>query len=301
MSADTEGRNKACCASCGIDEDDDIKLKDCSACHLVRYCGVECQRKHRPQHKKECKKRMAELRDEILFKQPESNHLGDCPICCLPLPLDPKKSNLQTCCIKLICNGCAYANQIREQEQNLKHTCPFCRHPLPKSQTEVDQRFMKRVEANNAVAIRQMGGKFYCNGDYKSAFEYSAKAAALGDIHAHFQLSNMYREGEGVKKDLKKELYHAEQAVIGGDTLARHNLGWAEWRHGRRDRAVKHWIIAAKLGYDLSLEELKDCYREGLVSKEDFAAALRAHQAAVDAVKSPQREKADAEWMTSYS
>ena len=94
---------------------------------------------------------------------------------------------------------------------------------------------------------------------------------------------------KGVKKDLKKELYIADQAVIGGDTFARHNLGCAEWKYGRRDRAVKHWIIAAKLGYDLSLEELKDCYREGLVSKEDFAAALRAHQAAVDATKSPEK------------
>jgi hypothetical protein len=28
----------------------------------------------------------------------------------------------------------------------------------------------------------------------------------------------------------------------------------------------------------------------GLVSKEDFAAALRAHQAAIDATKSPQRK-----------
>ena len=36
----------------------------------------------------ERRKRAAVLRDELLFKQPESSHLGDCPICCLPLPLD---------------------------------------------------------------------------------------------------------------------------------------------------------------------------------------------------------------------
>ena len=55
----------------------------------------------------------------------------------------------------------------------------------------------------------------------------------------------------------------------------------------------EHFIIAAKLGDDDSLEGLKSCYREGAVSKEDFAAALRAHQAAVDATKSPQREAAE--------
>ena len=55
---------------------------------------------------------------------------------------------------------------------------------------------------------------------------------------------------------------------------------------------MKHFIIAAKLGLDDALEALKSCYREGVVSKEDFAAALRGHQAVVDAMKSLQREAA---------
>ena len=59
-------------------------------------------------------------------------------------------------------------------------------------------------------------------------------------------------------------------------------------------RAVKHWMIAAKLGHDDSLYALKEGYKKGDVSKEDFAAALRGHQAAVDATKSPQREKEEA-------
>ena len=76
MSAD-EGEEASCCASCGIAEVDEIKLKECSACDLVRYCSVKCQREHNSQHQQECKKRAAELRDEILFKQPESTHIGD--------------------------------------------------------------------------------------------------------------------------------------------------------------------------------------------------------------------------------
>jgi hypothetical protein len=55
---------------------------------------------------------------------------------------------------------------------------------------------------------------------------------------------------------------------------------------------VKHWIIAANLGCDKSTRMLKQCYTSGAVSKEDFAAALRAQKAAVDATKSPQREAA---------
>jgi TPR repeat protein len=82
-----------------------------------------------------------------------------------------------------------------------------------------------------------------------------------------------------------------EEAAIGGHPSARHNLGCEEACNGRLDRAVKHFIIAAKLGYDDSLLTLKKCYSTGHISKEDdFAAALRAHQAAFDATKSPQRE-----------
>ena len=76
-----------CCASCGIAEVDDVKLMRCTACYLVRYCSVICQRNHRPQHKRACKRHAAELRDELLFRQPESSHIGDCPICMLPLLL----------------------------------------------------------------------------------------------------------------------------------------------------------------------------------------------------------------------
>ena len=90
-----------CCASCGIAELDDIKLKDCDDCDLVRYCSNECQEDHLPQHGEMCKERAAELRDEILFKQPGSSHFGDCPICCLPL--DHNKSTLYTCCSTSSC------------------------------------------------------------------------------------------------------------------------------------------------------------------------------------------------------
>jgi hypothetical protein len=37
-----------------------------------------------------------------------------------------------------------------------------------------------------------------------------------------------------------------------------------------------------------------DRYKKGVVSKADLAITLRAHQAAVDATKSPQRETAEA-------
>ena len=293
MSEDGEAADV--CASCGIAEIDEMKLKTCTACKSIRYCSVECQKNHWPHHKRACKKRMAELRDEILFQQPESSNLGDCPICCLPLPLDLEKSSLNVCCSKMICYGCDYANILRQLGllKPQKPSCAFCREPLPDSDEEAIAMAMKRVEKNDPVAMRYLGGMRRKEGDYKSAFEYRTKAAELGDAHAHYCLSVMYDLGLGVEKDEKKKVYHLEEAAIGGHVSARHNLGCHEEINGRIDRAVKHWIIAANMGLEGSMKALWEYHAKGFVKKEDLTATLRTHQTAVNATKSPQREEAE--------
>ena len=82
-----------------------------------------------------------------------------------------------------------------------------------------------------------------------------------------------------------------EIAAIGGHPEARHNLVLLEFKNGRYDKVMKHEIIAANLGDDYALERVKDLYFTGGISKEAYAAALRGHQAAVNATKTPQREK----------
>jgi hypothetical protein len=281
------------CASCGRAEVDDIKLKKCTACKVVKYCGVDCQKNHRKQHKKECKKRAAEIRDDQLFKQPEETHLGECPICCLPLPLELDKSRLMGCCSKFICLGCFHANAVREREGGLEHKCAYCREPLSKSVEEADDNNMKRVKANDPVALRRLASNCHREGDNEGALKYWTKAAGLNDIQSHYHLSCMYREGLGVEIDLKKGVYHLEEAAIGGHPQARCNLGAYELDNLKFERAMKHFIIAAKLGSDPALNAVKKSFeRRGFVSKEDHAAALREHQAAVDATKSEQREEA---------
>eukprot|EP00984_Skeletonema_dohrnii_P027858 scaffold17545_cov81-Skeletonema_dohrnii-CCMP3373.AAC.7 len=270
MSEEKVDDMKMRCASCGIAEDDDIKLKTCTACKSVRYCGVKCQKDHRRQHKKDCKKRAAELHDELIFKQPESSHHGDCPICCLPLQLDPKKSTMMACCSKLICNGCSHANSKREWEERREYTCPFCRQPVP-TEKECNKQRMKRIEANDPVAITNEGFNEYKNGNYIRAFEYMMKAAELGDAEAQYQLSNFYYDGHGVEKDLGKAIHHLEEAAIGGHPLARCNLGIEERNNGHTERAVKHFMIAATHGHDRAIKYLMDDFKRGFVGKEDLA------------------------------
>jgi tetratricopeptide (TPR) repeat protein len=290
MASDGEVVADEVCANCSKAAVDNIKLKICTACKLVKYCSVDCQKNHRPQHKKACKKRAAEIRDDQLFSQPDGTHYGECPICCLPLPLDETKRSINTCCCKYICRGCDFANQRREIEQGIKPRCTYCREPLPESKEE--QTYTKRVEANDPKALYEIGFMCRNEGDYSRAFQYFTKAAGLGDIESHFELSVLYRKEQGVEKDEKKEIYHLEEAAIGGHPGARHNLGCIEHEKGRIDRSFQHWIIAAKLGYDESLAMVKEGFTKGLASKEEFEVALRGHQAAVDATKSDQREEA---------
>ncbi len=290
---DTVDTSCSCCASCGVAEIDDVKLMPCDGCDLVQYCSDDCMGDHKSEHKEDCKKRAAELRDELLFKQPESTHMGDCPICSLPLPLVMKKSSMCYNCSKVICGGCVNANHKREEEMRLPYRCPFCREPLTDVEEEAMKQMMKRVEANDPGAMLKEGGIQYEKGEYSRAFEYWTKAAELGDAEAHYKVAILYRKGLGVEKDEEKEMHHLEEAAIGGHPDARCNLGSHEYRHGNIERAVKHWFIAATQGHDDSIKELLKAFKEGFISKEDRAATLRAHHAAVKETKSPQRDEAE--------
>ena len=235
--------------------------------------------------------------DRKLFTQPDGSHLGECPLCFLPLPLDPQKSMFHTCCSEVFCKGCVYANcmsNINDLEKARR--CPFCRE-LP-NDDENDKRMMKRVKANDPAALSEMGVIRYEDGDLGGAFECWTKAAELGDLKAHYNIGVMYRDGDGVEKDEDKAVHHYEKAAIGGHPIARYNLACYEGRSGNTKRAVKHFIIAAKLGDEESMKSLWLEFKDGNITKEDLDATLRSHQAAMDAMKSSQRDAAEVVWGT---
>ena len=111
-----------CCANCGIAPMDDIKLKICcdGGCDLVKYCSDVCRENHREQHEEDCNQRKAELHDKELFEQPEETCYGECPICFLPIPLDQSKSRFNSCCCKLVCEGCCYADYKSREKVTLR-------------------------------------------------------------------------------------------------------------------------------------------------------------------------------------
>lgn len=81
---DKENIMSTSCANCGkMREECSGDLKTCNGCKMMKYCSRDCQITHRPQHKKECKQRAAELHEEALFKPHPPKE--ECPICFLPM------------------------------------------------------------------------------------------------------------------------------------------------------------------------------------------------------------------------
>ena len=234
------------CANCGKGEESTNSLKACTACKMVKYCNRECQIAHRSQHKKECKKRAAELHEEALFKEPPPDE--DCPICFLRMPSLETGRRYQACCGKVICCGCVYAPVFDDKGNVIdQESCPFCRSPALTSNKEVTEKTEKRVRAGDAEALCMMGC-YYSGGtydfpqDYTKALELWHRAGKLGLAAAYYQIGNAYNSGWSVGMNKKKAQYYYELAAMKGDVDARHNVGCMEASAGNMDRAVKHWM-----------------------------------------------------------
>ena len=292
----SDENNILMCANCGKGEECSGDLKSCTACMMVKYCSRDCQIAHRPQHKKMCKKRAAELRDEKLFKQPPPAE--ECPICMLPLPLDAYQVVYQVCCGKDICYGCIYA--MHETGGNNMKLCPFCKTPPPRSNEEEVERVKKLMEKGNADAFNQLAS-YYADGikgmpqDWTKANTLYLKAGELGCALAYFNLGCSYDVGRGVEVDKKKAKHYYELAAINGSLHARHNLGATEYNNGNHQRAMNHFLISASAGYEKSLDAVKRGFMDRNVTKEEYANTLREYQKSLDEMKSEARDKAAAE------
>ena len=307
------------CANCGKKGVD--VTNTCNKCKMVKYCNAACKKKHRHKHKKDCEKHVGArdsisntevngivegidiifISEDMLFQDPPAKE--DCPICLLPMPhadgVCGGETIYQPCCGKTICDGCVMAVNEEMKEGKIKSLCPFCRVPLHFSKKEFIERFKKRMKLNDANAFNTLGD-FYDYGEWNlpqdpyKAFELHNKAAELGSIKAHASVAIAYIKGEGVEKNMVKALHHWKLSAIGGHELSRYNLGCLDSQAGNVDEAMKHFIIAAKSGYNKSLQKVGEGYKSGYVSKDDYANTLRAFQHSRNEMKSEERSKAAA-------
>ena len=283
------------CAACGKAGD---SLKACGACQMVKYCGRACQLAHRSAHKKDCKRKAAELYDVKLFTQPPPNE--DCPVCFLPLPIQDHQSGYGACCGKMICSGCS--DEVRRTSSgNLR--CPFCRTEAAETYAEFKNWMEKRIEKDDPNACYTMGGHYF-NGshglprDVDKGMELYNRAAELGSVSAHAKLGDVYFTGQnGIERDVKKAKHHFEHAAILGCAVARANLGYLEQTFNKDlARAVKHYMISARSGHEPAMQYIKRVFLGGipLVTKEQYEETLRAWKSSSDEMKSESRDRYDA-------
>ncbi|EJK46168.1 hypothetical protein THAOC_35179 [Thalassiosira oceanica] len=257
-----------------------VVLKRCTACRLVKYCSVDCQKAHRKYHKQACKKRAAELKDEQLYEQGLERAEGDfCPICTLPIPLPMSEHSLHfVCCMKRVCDGCLLAS---ERQRGSTDTCPFCRTPTNDGDDESNLAMIqKRIDAGDAEAFDFLANKYYFG--------------ALGletDVKRAIELSLV----------LQWAVKHWQLAAVKGHAESRHWLGFAEGRKATRQHAPiemvvmsmsRHFLISAKLGYKDSFDLIEKFFSHGVVTEAQYAEALKGYQDASNEVKSHQRDEA---------
>jgi hypothetical protein len=281
----------------------------------VKYCNVICQKKHWPTHKKQCKLRVAELRDEALFKDPPAKE--DCPICFLPMPtlliscitLPPATllsvpmydfaiANVELagedmeayypCCGKSICRGCVYSFAQSGNEGK----CQFCNSDRSsKTDEEMVADIMKRVEANDAASVYVMAnhcehGLRGLQQDHAKAIELYVRAANLGCSKAHSHLAAVYHAGG----NLKKAKFNFEAGAMAGHEVARFNVGCIEFESGNIERALKHWTIGASAGCFSAMHQLRTFFEQGYVSRESIDSTLVAYNNSCAEVRSEARD-----------
>ena len=231
--------------------------------------------------------------DYKLFAEPPPR--TECAICTVMMPHQSLKSCDEImylpCCGQQICAACRYRLPCQ--------SCPFCTKPAPRNHREIQELLFDRIDNNDPWAMISVGA-LYSSGlhgipvDHVKSVQMYQRAADLGNSSAHYHLGLLYNTGgEGVaQQDKKKAIYHWQQAAMMEHEDARIELGIFDAKENDNpDRAMRHFIMAAKLGSDNALETVKDGYRNGIVKKDDLAIALRGWKASKDEVSDKFRDQ----------
>ena len=200
-------------------------------------------------------------------------------------------------CGKRICNGCIHEIWMSEG----KDLCPFCRTKPPTSGQEEIKRLKNLMDKGNAQAFFACGNHYHFGNtylglpqDHQKANELYLKAGELGCAAAYSNLGLSYEDGYGVERDTKKAKHYWELAAMAGDKDARHNLGAVEAEAGKYERAMRHFLMAAKAGNGESLDGIKQGYSKGFVTEDDYEKTLRAYHERQKEMKSEERDDAAA-------
>ena len=168
-------------------------------------------------------------------------------------------------------------------------------HPASSDEESI-QRVKKLMEKGNTKAFYTLGGCYETGfggllQDYQKAHKLYLKAGELGCAEAYYNLACLYSNGMGVEVDKNKAKYYYELAAMNGCIQARRQLGGIETQNGNVTRGMKHFLIAARAGSKVSLDGVREGFKAGRVTKDEYEEALLAYHKRQNEMKSDVRDK----------
>lgn len=141
----------------------------------------------------------------------------------------------------------------------------------------VETKKIIEVNDHNFNDIYEQAKKYYKKRKYKDAYDYFYACASKGHHMSQYYLGEMYEEGFGVKKDLKKALEWYEKSAEQDNALGA--LYGAEIIRNEKysdlyDKAIKYYKIAAKQNQVLAMQRLASIYAFGSLCEFDVHEAV---------------------------
>lgn len=221
-----------------------------------------------------------------------------------------------SCCGKIICQGCIVGRERAELQESgfiiegktpedkqfmlitglWSTLCPFCRAKEPENEEEVVQRLNARIGIRNdedyTIALLALGTRyFHLEGNtglplnYEKAEELFQQAYNLGNPAAAWYLSDLYKRR--YPDQTEKRMEYVRRGEILGDIDCMNVLTKLAVESKNYTEIPRLCMKVARLGVEP--HNLMSCYKMGLLSKDDLATTLRAHQAAKDEMKTARR------------
>lgn len=253
-------------------------------------------------------KEAAAKRMEDPLKHWTPPHRGDCPICLLPLPIREKEVTYRSCCDSTICKGCIFDHLItlmkdgvdRDKVLKAVGTCPLCRgdpaHSSAKEMLKLQKKLAKagRHEAMYELAMTYIRGENGVNIDWDEGLNWMQRAAEEGFGRASHFLGECYLNGNGKGIDLDQAILHLKAGGEGGSVTAFGAVAELLMDIGEIEEAMLNYRKAAMCGVgdgDL-FASLRNGYREGFITKDEYMVTLRGHQKVSNEMKSEARTRA---------
>ena len=230
----------------------------------------------------------------------------ECPICMLPLPWDPSEIIYCVTCGKTVCMGCvistgvAHARDGGDMEKAAEKaiTCPYCRsNPASYDDKSQLKALMKLANTGNGEAMRRIG-RYYFKGemglqqDKAEGLKWYHRAVEAGSGRAAYGLGRCFNEGDGVDRNDDKALEYLQKSTELGCIPSFVKVGIILQRKGEIEKAMLNYRKAVMCGVsnDNLFNEIRIGFRNGHITKDEYAFTLRESQKACNEMKSETRD-----------